>query len=261
MCKKLEKQLWLIAFCLAFSPVSDATAQSVEFGLSSIRLNRPSGPTILMESDPYAALILGGNGFGGSLHLRDNAYRDTIVMDGETGDVRLGGAGQAGALYLRDHDGVTTTVSFHAGSQTIVLGGGSEDGDLQVKNVYGGTAIQLDGESGNLTNNVFGDGLVKAWARYHASGLIHSCWNCSDNGSSIRVNEGGYIVDFSPLTANIGSRPLAAVIDSHGDFDQTGLIEAHPWWVSGQQSAQKVFVQTYNSSDEFANRGFTVFVF
>ena len=99
-------------------------------------------------------------------------------------------------------------------SANVSLGTGSDDGDLSVKDTGGTETVSLDGATGDVTNSLTGNGLVKAWASINPDGTIRSCWRCNlDPAATQRVAPGTYVVDFLPLATDIGARPRLAVID------------------------------------------------
>ena len=57
---------------------------------------------------------------------------------------------------------------------SIFLGTGGDDGDLSVESADGTTTVSLDGDTGDVTNSLPGNGL----ARINANGTIFACWRC-----------------------------------------------------------------------------------
>lgn len=98
------------------------------------------------------------------------------------------------------------------------VGGGGDDGRLRLRNGDGDTAVELRGNTGNVTNLFSNDedesnGLVKAWAKINANGSIAACWRCNtDTGETQKVSTGLYTVDFTPLATDITGRPRSAAV-------------------------------------------------
>ena len=111
----------------------------------------------------------------------------------------------------------------------IVLGGSGDEGRLRLRNEDGDTAVQLRGDSGNVTN-VFSiaenesNGLVKAWARINRDGTIDACWRCNKDPNETRlIRTGLYEVDFTPLSTDIRGRPRAVTLDA-GTLTPNGAV-------------------------------------
>jgi hypothetical protein len=109
---------------------------------------------------------------------------------------------------------------------SVVIGKPNNDGDLSLKNAGGTKTLILDGDSGDLTNPLAGNGLVKAWAKFKANGKLDKCWRCSIPGSQ---PVGGFpVADFTPLATDLNSRPMAAVAqyDRNDKIDLTSPTSA-----------------------------------
>lgn len=171
------------------------------------------------------------------LHLLDNG--GGIAVDFNVDDVNLTQAiviGRADTLgfnemdidlVLIDNDSTLSngdaSVFFNSSDASLRLGSGSaaepgRDGDLFVEDGLGITTIQINGDSGNIVQeidnigavtNFDGNGAVKAWAIIDADGTVIRCWNCNTNASETqRLSEGKYEVDFT--IGNIDKRPVLA---------------------------------------------------
>ena len=91
---------------------------------------------------------------------------------------------------------------------TLKLGRNGNDGDLIVRDENKNSTVQIDGNTGDVTNSLGGNGLAKAWATIAADGSIIDCWRCNMEISETQnLSQGVYEVDFSPLGTDIRSRP------------------------------------------------------
>jgi hypothetical protein len=82
----------------------------------------------------------------------------------------------------------------------------------------GATGVELNA-SNAILRNLFDDGqnksngLVKAGARINADGTIAACWRCTtDTDEAGKLSEGFYEVDFTPLSTDVGGRPMSGVV-------------------------------------------------
>lgn len=97
----------------------------------------------------------GQAGPGGRIWVRDSAGKDTIMINGEEGNIHLGGDGKDGDLVLRSSAN-ESTIHLNGEEGDMRLGGGGKDGDLTLRTAGNVTTIQLDGEQGNM--NLGGEG-------------------------------------------------------------------------------------------------------
>lgn len=157
----------------------------------------------------------------------------SIQLDGDgklpADHVRIGSAGSVPAdvdLIVVDP---SSTFAFNepvfmidASLGALTLGSGSaesegEDGEIFVEDGLGTTTFQVEGSTGNTTQILSGNGLIKAWAKINADGSVHSCWNCNSDPAetrSVPVGSGGpYEVDFT--LGDISTRPYLVVVGSH----------------------------------------------
>jgi len=209
-------------------------------------------------------LYLGGDGMYGDIISYKGTEGAVFYWNAGSADLTIGGATSGtpldGHVYLKDNDGVTTTIELRGQYGDIILGGSgsNEDGDLTIRDNDGSSSIILDGASGNATNQLGGNGLIKAWARINSNGTVASCWRCNTNASyTFNSSPGYYYVDFN-FTTDITSRPLSAVIDSHSVGSIThGNIQLG--YRSGDSSA--VWVRTSSETGTAGNRPFTLFVY
>lgn len=121
-----------------------------------------------------ASIVLGGNGKGGRLSLKNTSGKGTIEVQGSGGDhggdfylkdgegryntirimgdsanIAVGSINHAGALYLLNKEG-KNTILMVGESGRIELGSGGDGGELRLKNKAGKSRIYLNGESGNF---------------------------------------------------------------------------------------------------------------
>lgn len=117
-----------------------------------------------------------------SKQLKNNGIRSKDIKDGQVG----------GADMRSD----------------ISIGTASNDGDLSVKSAAGTPGVSLDGDTGNVTNSLAGNGLAKAWALIDTDGTVVSCYRCNlDPAETQNLSEGVYEVDFTPLGTDVRGRP------------------------------------------------------
>jgi hypothetical protein len=143
----------------------------------------------------------------------------------------------------------------------IALGGSSGDGRLRLRGEDGAAAVDLRASDGNLLNRFSNNenesnGLVKAWARINAfDGAIIACWRCNtDPDETRRVEEGTYLVDFTPLATDISGRPrLATIIQTQ--LPSTITLEV------GSADPSSVFVTTHDANGARSDRTFFVVIF
>lgn len=182
-----------------------------------------SGEITIVDSDGDEAwrgtqagdLFMGGHGRCGDFNLKQQDDSTTMLFSACTGDLILGGGDDDGDLRLTDTDGVTTTVALDGATGLVELGSPDDDGDLWLwdNSPDSNQSIVLNGASGNATQQLGGNGFVKAWARIAADGSVHSCYLCLPLATS-RTDVGQYQVDFSLLGSDIRSRPRLAVADA-----------------------------------------------
>ena len=137
-----------------------------------------------------------------------------------------------------------------------------KDGRLLIRDANNATAVAVDGGSANLTNllsNVENrsNGLVKAWAYIRADGTIAACWRCNtDPSETLRLLEGAYEVDFTPLATDITGRPWTASIDLTDDDASPGAINV----AEGDGDANSVLVVTPGIDGTVSDRPFILII-
>lgn len=255
-----------IAGCWACLLVPAAAAQSVALQGGEIRIVDNDGVEA-WRGTKAGDLFMGGHGRCGDLNLKQQDDSTTMLFSACTGDLTLGGGNDDGDVRLTDTDGVTTTVSLDGGTGLLELGSPDDDGDLWLwdNSPDSQQSIVLNGASGNATQQLGGNGFVKAWARINADGSVHSCFLCLPLATS-RLNQGVYRVDFSLLSSDIRSRPRLAVVDRHAAATPDGFASLAD--DGSMTSAVHVITSGFQCNLDqndcyFAtlDRSFTVFIF
>jgi hypothetical protein len=218
-----------------------------------IVVNPATGQTSLVFTGCSSDLFLGSTGEAGGINVRDATNGSAVVLDGAGAELKVGTIDNAGDVLLNDTDG-TTTVELDGEFGSLTLGNATEDGDIVINDSDPDIeSFRVDGNSGNVTNQLAGNGTVKAWAKVASNGNIVGCWRCVN--ANTRNGTGDYAVDFSPLGEDITSRPRTAVIDTHGaNIGTVGFVTL------GGVSAD-IYVGTRDISGNLADRSFTVFVY
>lgn len=198
---------------------------------------------------------------GGTLEIDDSSGKNILEV---TGDVVLG-EGQSGPnvdLEIRDplfaSSSTENSFFFDASQAVLRLGSGTamevgDDGDLQVYDKNGVLTINLDGDSGNATQPVSGDGFVKAWVRVHADGTVLSHLNVT---GVLKDATGTYWVTFNDSALN--DRPISATLDGHLSGPASGGISIG--FPDDFHSGTKA-VFTYDASGAAADRHFNLVVY
>ncbi len=94
-------------------------------------------------------MALGGGGHGGDIAMRNEKGENTMHLDGNDANINAGGNGQFGELFLKNVAG-KTTVHLNGRNAYLQLGGDGEDGDISVKNKEGQHAVLIDGGKGDI---------------------------------------------------------------------------------------------------------------
>ena len=246
--------------------ISDVNGQDglVLFGDGSWIPTSPCPGILLHEPDTNLAtlaiqachpkLSLGAAGFPAGLTMHDGTFSDSIVFTAKEATGKLGRSGNSGILRVVDTDGLDT-VHLDGQFGLLTLGSTEDDGDLVIVDaVPDQESFRVDGNTGNVTNQLGGNGILKAWAKINASGAVVECWRCDSNDTS-KTGTGQYEVSFSPLGSNIDSRPRMAAIDSHG----SNLAAAG--FVTVGDGGDGVVVATRNTAGTLADLPFTVFIY
>ena len=182
-----------------------AIPQSVSIDNGSVEVFDTDGDSAVLI-DNGADYAAGGNGRTATLNLRGSDGPVTLSYHAFQAQLILGGGIHEGILLIKDDDGATTTIDLDGRTGGIRLGGNGEDGDLIVYDNTDTETFRVNGQSGAVTNELSGNGQVKAWARINADGTVLSCWRC-DPSATFASPPGLYTVDFSPLGLDIQSRP------------------------------------------------------
>ncbi len=246
-----------VAALVALSATTpEAGAQSsVSMNDGSVEILAADGDSLLLL-DNGADYTAGGNGLTAALNLRGSDGPTTLFFNAFQAQLIVGGGSHEGIVLLKDDDGVTTTIEADGRIGAIFLGGNGEDGDLVVFDNTDAETFRVNGQTGSATNALGANGLIKAWARINADGTVLSCWRC-DSSATFRLAEGSYIVSFAPLGLNIHSRPRAAVIDSH----DTGVSLGGVVRLANSQATTVLASTGSLPLGESADRPFTVFIY
>ena len=220
----------------------------------SVRVGRGGGAatnedTDLLVIDPDFSLVTT------EPVMQMNASTGTLVLGSGDGAT----AGESGELYIENGSGTTNVWVFGTGQ--AYLGNTGSSGTLYLDN---GTAswnsIVLAGSTGNVTNQLGGNGLVKAWARINADGTVASCWRCNLEADETRLISGftgSYEVDFTPVGTDIRDRPWTCSLGTGAVFGAIGQIGC----VQRSGDASSIFVDTRNTLGAADNLPFTVVVY
>ena len=189
----------------------------------------------------------------------------SVTQQGCGGGLTLGGGGNGGAadsghLTLTDTDGSTTAIELDGEFGSIVLGSNNEDGDLLIKDENGADSFHVDGASGDTTQQSSGNGLVKAWARVSATGVLvggsTGNFNCT-SASLFSTGTGIYTVT-CPFAPNIQSRPRMAIVDNHGG---QGGQDARTIQLTNASDSQTVAVRITGSDGSAKDGSFTLVIY
>ncbi len=140
----------------------------------------------------------------------------------------------------------------------LKLGKPGNDGDLIVRDSSKVSSVQIDGDTGDVTNSFAGNGLVKAWAMINADGTVSAFWRCNPAATSLINNPGSYQVDFTPVSTNITGRPRLATLDFH---NATVTSNGEIGMANFGGDASSVLVETRGSGGGFANEAFVIVLF
>ncbi len=209
---KIHRIALALASLALLATVHGVAAQSVSVTNSRIEILDTDGDSAVLV-DSGADYAAGGNGRTATLNLRGSDGPATLNYQAFQAQLVLGGGTHEGILLIKDDDGVTTTIEVDGRTGVIRLGGNGEDGDLLIHDSADAETFRVNGQTGTATNELSANGQVKAWARINADGTVLSCWRCNPDATSQLGQL--YTVDFSPLGADIQSRPRMVVMDSH----------------------------------------------
>ena len=128
-----------------------------------------TGLQTLYFNTSLSNFYLGSADAGGTLYLRDIADVTTVFANGTNGDVAFGGGTQDGDITVRDENGITNlTVNGSAAHLTVGAHGVAGDGGrIYLRDTNGVTNnIYMDGASGNMelgANGGADDGDLDIW--------------------------------------------------------------------------------------------------
>ena len=185
-----------------------------------------------------------------------------MQMDASAGTLILGSgnsatAGNSGELYIENGLGTTNVWLFGTGQ--AYLGNSGASGYLALDD---GTAhwasINLYGSTGDVVNQLNGNGVVKAWARMNGDGTVASCYRCSTSPTDTqRFSAGTYEVDFTPVGTDISSRPWTCSLGTGAVFGASGEISC----VQRAGDPSSLFVSVRNSAGTSVDQAYTIAVY
>lgn len=232
--------------------IAGAWAQSVSIDEQEISLD---AATIQKAIDLFGAVCP-------SFSMKSDDGLASVTLTGCGSHLMLGDHSTGGSLELTDDDsqGHLVTVNLSGLYGAIYLGSDSEDGDIILMDSSPvQTSIAMDGQTGNATNQLDGNGFVKGWARINSDGTVLSCWRCDpDPSKTFRSSAGIYNVSFAGIASDIRSRPKAATLDSH---DPSGQVLTFICVSEGFNNSSVLVKTTDHVSADFSDRAFNVFVY
>jgi len=221
-----------------------------------IVLQNGNGTVTLNLAGSGGTVTAGASGNAGEVRVVDSTGTITGNLDGLGGSLTLGATGETGNLVIRDAAN-RTMLDFNAGTASLTLGNDGDEGELRIDDTTGALGINLDGQSGNVTNKLTGNGTVKAWAQISLTGDVIQCWRCNTSTANTRrLSTGVYEVDFT-VSTDISARPRGAVIDTNTTSSQPGLISLSDRF----GDASSVYVVTRTTSGLLADVSFTVVIY
>jgi hypothetical protein len=187
-----------------------------------------------------------------------------MQMDASSGTLILGSgnstnAGKYGMLYMENGLGSTNVWLYGYGQ--AYLGSSSHSGYLALDNGSSSwSSINLYGSSGDVINQLNGNGVVKAWARLNADGTVASCYRCDPSAAETRKIAGftgAYEVDFTPVGTDISGRPWTCSLGTGAVFGASGEISC----VQRAGDPSSVFVDVRTSAGVSADQPYTIVVY
>lgn len=140
-------------------------------------------------------LEAGGGGEAGKLVVKNAAGNDTILMDGDEGDIvvqrQLGGAQRE-------------VLKFDASRATLHVGSRDNEGDIFVRNNAGQVSFQVDGNEGDIIVKREIDGTLRQVMKFDA-GSASLDVGCKGNPGdiSVRDGDGRRVLRFSARSAGL----------------------------------------------------------
>ena len=192
-----------------------------------------------------------------------NPTEPMLFFDASIGDLRLGSgnsvtAADDGDLDIEQGNGFIS-IALNGSTANLTVGRSTNPGDITLTDTAGSTEIRLDGANGNVTNQIAGNGLVKAWCRVGADGRFDAGFRCNASSAETRsiAGTGTYEVDFTALSTNILARPW--VVSCTDDGFSIACEEATAVQRAGDASS--LFVQTRNSSGVLVDSAYTIIIY
>jgi len=268
----IRRSIGLLCVAAAVAP---ATSVAAPFKVSN------SLPTqVVFEAGVFGNTVAVGRGGNATTERVDadlvvydpffttDAREEAFFFNASTSDLTLGTgnsttSGDDGDIFLQDGSG-NTSVSISGSGGSITLGESTgNDGELFLRDSAGSTAgLSLDGGTGNIsTNQLNGNGLVKAWARVGSDGVVDSCYRCNSSATEsqkIAGFTGAYEIDFTPLGTDISDRPWTCSLGTGETFSESGRSI---YCVQRSADASSVFVQIQNAAGADTDSAYTIVVY
>ena len=189
-----------------------------------------------------------------------SATEPVMDMDALSGTLYLGSgdsttAGQGGELFIEDGTGRINVWLYGYGS--AYLGGPGRTGYLALDDATSSwSSVVAYGFSGNVSNKLDGNGLVKAWARINADGTVASCYRC-DSSETQKLGTGVYEVDFTPVGTDVSGRPWTCSLGTGAVFGASGEISC----VQRSGDASSLYVDINNAAGAGSDQAYTVVLY
>jgi hypothetical protein len=81
--------------------------------------------------------------------VKNGAGKETMRLDGQSGNATLGGNGADGDVIVRNQTG-RGTIHLDGQSGDVILGGNGADGDVIVRDQAGKETVRIDGQTGDI---------------------------------------------------------------------------------------------------------------
>ena len=229
----------------------DPTGNKVKVGSTDANENRdvelvvfdPSASSSLPENERYA--------------MRVDASNSNVIL-GSGGNT---GTGSDGDLLIRDNSGALT-MHMDGAVANLILGSTAiaSDGDITIRDFFGDNSFVVDGGTGNATNALGSEGLVKAWCQVDSAGNFVAGYRCTNNAEyPAKLNLGLFKVDFTALGTNIVGRPVVVSCTTPDSLEpDCTQIQSRREPVATFSSYQVI---TLDENGDFVDSDFTIMVF
>lgn len=223
----------------------------------------------------YAPVGAGNVGIGTTsptapLHIAGGNWNpsDTegdFKIGNETYRLKIGvatGGGGAGDVRIRSHGG-TNRIMFGSDMNDILV---IQNGKVGINNLTPSVSLDIQGDA---TQDLSGNGFVKAWARINSDGTVLNCYKCnSSNIETKKISTGTYEVNFAPLSSDITSRPRMAVIDSRSVYGSAGKIislanrcDTWEFVFCSKEDKSSVSIIIQDHAGTYSDAAFTIFIY